>query len=94
MHKFCIFIFLATLYSSLLNAVEPKFKFTLGGNIGNIPLEINKTSQNIKSAGGIKLNSWTLSPNFLLFAGHKKSSYFNRQEVTKENLYIKIKFEF
>ena len=80
-------------YASFLPATEPSFKFTFGSNLGNIPLEINKMSKNIKTIGGIKINSWTLSPNFSSFSNDKK--ILNQIEKTsKESLYLKIKFKF
>jgi len=53
-------------------AEEPSFKFTFGSNLGNIPLEINKMSKNLKKSPGIEINSWILSPNFSSFIGNKK----------------------
>ena len=80
-------------HASFLQATEPLFKFTFGSNLGNIPLEINKMSKNIKTIGGIKINSWTLSPNFSSFSNDKK--ILNQIEKTsKESLYLKIKFKF
>ena len=92
--RFFLAILAFTIHASLLHAVEPSFKVTIGGNFGDIPLEINKMSKNIKPVGGIKINSWTLSPNFLSFAGDKNTSSFMGRKETKDNLYIKIKFKF
>ena len=51
-------------------------------------------SENIKPLVGIKINSWTLSPNFSSFNGGEIKSNFIKKENTKENLYIKINFKF
>ncbi|MDC1212726.1 hypothetical protein N8016_02915 [Pelagibacteraceae bacterium] len=80
-------------YASFLPATEPSFKFTFGSNLGNIPLEINKMSKNIKNKSGIKINSWTLSPNFSSFNNDKKILN-QREKKSKESLYLKIKFKF
>ena len=81
-------------HASFLQATEPSFKFTFGGKLGTLPLEINKMSKNTKNIGGIKINSWTLSPNFSSFNGGKKTSHLTKKENKKENLYIKINFKF
>ena len=80
-------------YASFLPATEPSFKFTFGSNLGNIPLEINKMSKNIKNKSGININSWTLSPNFSSFNNDKKILN-QREKKSKESLYLKIKFKF
>ena len=72
----------------------PSFKFTLGSNLGNIPLEINKMSKNLKTSGGLKINSWVLSPNFSLFAGSKIISKFSGVKNSKDSVYIKFKLNF
>ena len=92
--RFLLAILLSVIFhASFLQATEPSFKFTFGSNLGNIPLEINKMSKNIKTIGGIKINSWTLSPNFSSLSNDKK--ILNQIEKTsKESLYLKIKFKF
>jgi hypothetical protein len=65
-------------YPYFVHAKEPSFKFTFGSNLGNIPLEINKTSENIKKSPGIKINSWILSPNFSSFLGNKKKKFHRK----------------
>jgi len=50
-------------------------------------------SKNIKTIGGIKINLWTLSPNFSSFNNDKQ--ILNQIEKrSKESLYLKIKFKF
>ena len=92
--RFLLAILLSVIFhASFLQATEPSFKFTFGSNLGNIPLEINKMSKNIKTIGGIKINLWTLSPNFSSFNNDKQ--ILNQIEKTsKESLYLKIKFKF
>jgi|TARA_B110000495_G_scaffold181694_1_gene176640 hypothetical protein len=93
MRFLCAILLSVIFHASFLQATEPLFKFTFGSNLGNIPLEINKMSKNIKTIGGIKINSWTLSPNFSSFSNDKK--ILNQIEKTsKESLYLKIKFKF
>jgi|TARA_B110000444_G_scaffold215109_1_gene212851 hypothetical protein len=93
MRFLCAILLSVIFHASFLQATEPSFKFTFGSNLGNIPLEINKMSKNIKTIGGIKINSWTLSPNFSSFSNDKK--ILNQIEKTsKESLYLKIKFKF
>jgi hypothetical protein len=94
-----LLILLGIFYSSFLYAETPSYKFTLGSNLGNIPLEFNKKSKNIRTLGGIKMNSWVLSPNFSSVLGKKKllkSSQFSENKVSteKKSLYIKFKFTF
>ena len=72
MRFLCAILLTVMLHASFLQATEPSFKFTFGSNLGKIPLEINKMSKNIKTIGGIKINSWTLSPNFSSFNNDKK----------------------
>ena len=82
------------LNASFLQAAESKFKFTVGGNVGKIPFEINRVNQNTKIFPGIKINSWILSPNFSSFIGDKKNSNFTEVKDFKESLYIKFNFKF
>ena len=94
--RFFLAILVITFHFSFLNAKESSFKFTFGSNLANIPLEINKTSKNIKTLGGIKINSWILSPNFSSFSGSKNFLNFfeNKKSKEKERLYIKFNFKF
>ena len=94
MRFFFVILLTAVLHASFSPATEPSYKFTFGSNLGKIPLEINKMSENIKPLVGIKINSWTLSPNFSSFNGGEIKSNFIKKENTKENLYIKINFNF
>jgi hypothetical protein len=86
-------IIVILLHSTVLRATESSFKFTFGSNLGNFPLEINKMSKNLKQLPGVKINSWTLSPNFSSFVGKKKLSNFSDDRL-KETLYIKLNFKF
>ena len=92
--KFVLILLLTILYSSFSSAEMPSFKFTLGSNVGNIPLEIKKMSNNIKTLGGLKINSWILSPNFSSFAGNKITSKFLEKKNSKDSVYIKFKLNF
>ena len=94
MRFFFVILLTTVLHASLLPATETSYKFTFGSNLGKIPLEISRMSENIKPLAGIKINSWTLAPNFLSYSGGKKRSNFIGKENTKENLYIKINFKF
>ena len=82
--KFLLSILAITFQLSFLHAEEPLFKFTFGSNLGNIPIEINKTSKNIKKSPGIKINSWILSPNFSSFTGDKKLTNFQKKRFLKK----------
>ena len=100
--RFFFAILLTTmLHASFLQAKEPTFKFTFGSTLGNFPIEINKTSEDKKNIGGIKINWWTLSPNFSSFSGvantttnkyRKKLNFKERKK--EENFYIRINFKF
>ena len=79
---------------SVLHTEESSFKFTFGSNLGNVPLEINKMSKNLKKSTGIKINSWILSPNFSSFGGGKKNSNFTEDKGFKEFVYIKFNYKF
>ena len=92
--RFFLVILVITMHSVFLHASEPSFKLTFGSNLGNVPLEINKMSKNIKPLPGIKINSWILSPNFSSFIGDKKNSNFTEVKDFKESLYIKFNFKF
>jgi hypothetical protein len=92
--KFLLSILAITFQLSFLHAEEPSFKFTFGSNLGNIPIEINKTSKNIKKSPGIKINSWILSPNFSSFIGNKENLNFSKGTDLKESLYINFNFKF
>jgi hypothetical protein len=81
-------------YASLLEATESSFKFTFGSKVGNVPIKIIKTSLNIKTIGGIQLNSWTLSPNFSSFVNDKKSSHSFENKDFKESVYMRLNFKF
>ena len=90
MRFFLVILFVAS-HSVFLHATEQSFKFTFGSNLGKIPFEINKTDKNIKTIGGVQINSWTLSPFLSSFNSKTETRNFTK---TKENLYIKIKFKF
>ena len=92
--RFFLTILGMLLYTSFLHSTEPSFKFTFGSNLGNIPFEVNKVSKNKKTIGGLKINSWTLSPNFSSFASSQQKSNFSEKISLKEILYIKIKLKF
>ena len=92
--RFSLVVLAITFHMSFLHAEEPSFKFTFGSNLGNVPLEINKMSKNLKKSTGIKINSWILSPNFLFFIEGKKNSNFTEDKDFKEVLYIKLNFKF
>ncbi len=94
--RFFLLLLLTILYTSFLPAEIPSFKFTLGSNLGNFPLEINKMSKNIKNLGGLKINSWVLSPNFSSFLDNKRNSNLseNKHSKGKESLYIKFNIKF
>ena len=91
--RFFFVIIAILLNSTVLRATESSFKFTFGSNLGNFPLEINRMSKNLKQLPGVKINSWTLSPNFSSFVGKKKLSNFSDDRL-KETLYIKLNFKF
>ena len=93
MRFFFAILLTVILHASFLQATEPSYKFTFGTLIGNIPIEINKMNKNKKTIGGIKINSWTLSPNFSALSKDKKKSNFKEIQF-EENLYIKINFRF
>ena len=80
---------------SFLSAEEMSFKFTFGSNLGDIPIEINKISKNIKNTPGININSWILSPNFSFFKNDQKSlNLMKNKDFKKEVLYLKFKIKF
>ena len=81
-------------YASFLNAEEASFKLSFGGKAGNIPMQITKTNKDKKSVGGIKLNSWILSPNFSPFKNNKELSNFSETNDFEEIVYIKFKLKF
>ena len=84
----------ALLHASFLHANEPKFKFTFGTNLGDLPLEFIKTSKNQKTSPSIKINSWNLSPNFSNYVGEKKLFNFSENKVSENRIYFKFKFKF
>jgi hypothetical protein len=53
-------------------------------------------SKNIKNLGGLKINSWVLSPNFSSFLDNKRNSNLseNKHSKGKESLYIKFNIKF
>ena len=89
-----IIVLVFILKGSFLYATEPSFKLTFGGKLGEVPIEINKMSQSIKTVGAIKINSWTLSPNFSSLVSNKKSLNLLEGKNFEQSLYIKIKFKF
>ena len=92
--RFLLCILAITFQLSFLHAEEPLFKFSFGSNLGNIPIEINKTSKNIKKSPGININSWILSPSFLSFIGNEENLNFSKGKDFKESMYIKFNFKF
>ena len=92
--RFFLAILLTIIFNaSFLQATEPSYKITFGASLGNIPIEINRINKNEKSIGGIKINTWTLSPNFSALGKDKKILNFQQTEL-EENFYIKINFKF
>jgi len=51
-------------------------------------------SKNLKTLGGLKINSWVLSPNFSSFTGSKIISKFSGAENSKDSVYIKFRLNF
>ena len=93
MRFFLAILLTVILHATFLQASEPSYKFTFGTLIGNFPIEINKTDKNKKNIGGIKINTWTLSPDFSALSKDKKKSNFKEIQF-EDNLYIKINFKF
>ncbi len=91
MMRFFLVILIVAMHAAFLHATEPSFKFTFGSNLGKIPFEINKMNKDIKTIGGIQLNSWTLSPSFSSFNSENETRSFTKK---KENLFIKANFKF
>tara|TARA_B100001094_G_scaffold264593_1_gene266631 strand:+ start:24 stop:296 length:273 start_codon:yes stop_codon:yes gene_type:complete len=89
--RFFLVILIVAMHAAFLHATEPSFKFTFGSNLGKIPFEINKMNKDIKTIGGIQLNSWTLSPSFSSFNSENETRSFTKK---KENLFIKANFKF
>ena len=87
-------VLIILLHASFLHAEEPSFKISFGSKVGNIPFEINKMSKNKKTKGGIKINSWNISPNFSSFEGFKKIKGLSKDENFEERFYIKLKLKF
>ena len=94
MLRFYLILFALVFHSSFSYAEESKFKFTFGSNVGNIPFEIKKMNQNIKNLQGIKIYSWTLSPNISSFVGNKKLFNFSEDKILRDKVYIKFKLRF
>tara|TARA_B110001450_G_C17363479_1_gene376537 strand:- start:272 stop:556 length:285 start_codon:yes stop_codon:yes gene_type:complete len=94
MRFFLVILLTVLLHASFLHAEEPNFKFTFGSNLGNFPLEINKISKNKKILPGIKINSWSLLPNFSNYVGDKKLFKFSENKISKNSIYFKLKLRF
>ena len=94
MKRICLIAFIVSIHTSFLQATELEFELTFGSKIGNIPMEISKKSKNIKTIGGINLNSWSLSPNYSSFVSEKKSPTFSEDKIFKDKIYIKFNMRF
>ena len=94
MRFFLTILLTVLLYASSLHAEEPTFKFTFGTNLGNLPLEVNKTSKNKKTSPGIMISSWSLSPNFLSYVGKKQLFNFSENKISENSFYFKFKLKF
>jgi hypothetical protein len=93
--RLLIVILTLALHTTFVHAKESSFKITFGSTVGNIPLEINKISKNIKPLTGLKINSWILSPNFSSFIKDKKKiNFLENKDFKKESLFIKLNFKF
>ena len=93
--RILLLVLAITFHASFLYAEESSFKLTFGGSLGNIPLEINKVSKNIKTLTGFKINSWILSPNFSSFIRDKKKiNLSENKDFKKDSLFIKLNFKF
>ena len=94
MLKIWLIVIAFFLHTAFLHAEDKKYKFTVGSNLGNIPLEINKMSKNNTILPGIKINSWTVSPNFSYFAPSKDSFNFSENKISKDSIYMKFYLRF
>jgi hypothetical protein len=94
MKRICLIALVVGIHTSFLQATETEFEFTFGSKIGNIPMEISKKSKDIKTMGGININSWFLSPNYSSFVSKKKSSNFSADKIFKDRIYIKFNLRF
>ena len=92
--RLILLILTIVFYASFLHAEETSFKLSFGTTVGNIPLQITKTNKNTKNIGGIKLNSWILSPNFSPLKKNKELSSFSTTNYFEEMVYIKFKLKF
>tara|TARA_B110000967_G_C18374863_1_gene312381 strand:- start:90 stop:311 length:222 start_codon:yes stop_codon:yes gene_type:complete len=72
----------------------PSYKFTFGGDLGNIPIVINKTSESTKTSTGVKINSWILSPNLSSLAGNEKVLNSLKNKNYKNAFFIKFNLKF
>jgi hypothetical protein len=68
-------------HASFLEATESSFKFVFGSNVGSIPINISKTSLNIKT-------------NFSSFVNNKKSLHAFKNKDFRESVYIRLNFKF
>ena len=89
-----IYLSIIIFFASVLHADEQLFKFTLGGQLGNFPLEINKINKNKKKLMGLKVNDWILSPNIFFYEGSKYLSSFSDNKNFKDKVYLKLNFKF
>ena len=92
--KFLLAVLAIIFHLSILQADERSFKFSFGSNLAGLPFEINKSSKNLKTPQGIKINSWILSPNFSSFLGNKTKKNFFENKDSNEKIYIKFNLKF
>ena len=87
---FFLFVFFPL---TLANSEEPSFHFTVGSNINNFPIQIQKSNKKIKTPLSLEFKKWNLSPSTRSYVRNKSSSNIKKNS-SSDILFIKFKYNF
>ncbi len=89
-----LFLLFAFFPLAFANAEEPSLRFTIGSNINNFPIQIQKSNKNIKTPLSLEFKKWNLSPSTGSFVRNKSSSSNIKNNSYSDILFIKFKYNF
>ena len=88
------FLLFAFFPLAFANAEEPSFRLTIGSNINNFPIQIQKTNKKIKTPFSLEFKKWNLSPNTGTFVRNKSSSSNIKNNSSSDILFVKLRYKF
>lgn len=75
------------------NSDEPSFSLSVLSNINNLPIQIEKSSENIKTPFSLEFKKWTLSPSVQSYVRNKSLPNM-KNKSSSDILFVKFKYIF